>query len=73
MKIATNLLKATDSSNTEAYYDSIVDSINHYAEVYAINTALRVVHFLSQISHESGFKIVEEKGSYSPEKMREVF
>lgn len=73
MKITTALLKAADSSNTDAYYDSIVDSMNHYAEVYAINTALRIAHFLSQIGHESGFKIIEEKGDYKPERMREVF
>jgi len=73
MKITTALLKAADSSNTDAYYDSIVDSMNHYAEVYTINTALRIAHFLSQIGHESGFKIIEEKGDYKPERMREVF
>ncbi len=73
MKITTALLKAADSSNTDAYYDSIVDPMNHYAEVYAINTALRIAHFLSQIGHESGFKIIEEKGDYKPERMREVF
>jgi predicted chitinase len=73
MKITTTLLKAADSSNANAYYDSIVDTMNHYAEVYAINTTLRIAHFLSQIGHESGFKIIEENGSYSPERMRAVF
>jgi hypothetical protein len=63
MKITTALLKAADSSNMDAYYDSIVDTMNHYAEVYAINIALRIAHFLSQIGHESGFKIIEENGS----------
>lgn len=73
MKITTALLKAADSSNTDDYYDSIVDIMNEYAEVYAVNTKLRVAHFLSQIGHESGFKIIEEKGKYSAKRMREVF
>ncbi len=73
MKITTALLKAADSSNTDTYYDSIVEIMNHYAEIYAINTELRIAHFLSQIAHESGFKIVEENGSYSPQRMREIF
>lgn len=73
MKITTALLKAADSSNEDEYYDSIVERMNHYAGIYAINTALRIAHFLSQIGHESGFKIVEENGKYSPERMREVF
>jgi predicted chitinase len=73
MKITTALLKAADSSHTDAYYDSIVDSMDDYAQVYAINTPLRIAHFLSQIGHESGFKVIEENGSYSPKRMREVF
>jgi len=32
-----------------------------------------VAHFLSQIGHESKFKIVEENGSYNAKRMREVF
>jgi predicted chitinase len=73
MKITTTLLKAADSTNTDKYYDSIVEMMNQYAEAYAINTALRVAHFLSQIGHESGFRIVEENGNYSAERMRKIF
>jgi predicted chitinase len=47
--------------------------MNRYAAAYAINNALRVAHFLSQIGHESGFRIVEENGSYNARRMREVF
>ncbi|HJY84134.1 MAG TPA: lytic enzyme [Candidatus Binatia bacterium] len=73
MKITTALLKAADSTNSDEYYGSIVKMMNQYAEAYAINTALRVAHFLSQIGHESGFRVVEENGNYSAKRMREVF
>lgn len=73
MNITTALLKAAEPTNPDAYYDSIADIMTQYAEVYAINTALRVAHFLSQIGHESKFKIVEENGNYNAKRMREVF
>lgn len=73
MKMTTALLKAADSTNKDAYYDSIVEMMNEYAEAYAIDTALRVAHFLSQIGHESGFRIVEENGNYSAARMRKIF
>jgi len=73
MKITTASLKAADSTNKDSYYDSIVEMMNRYAEAYAINTALRVAHFLSQIGHESGFKIVQENGNYSAARMRKIF
>jgi predicted chitinase len=73
MKITTALLKAADSTNTDEYYDSILEMMNQYSEAYEINTPLRVAHFLSQIGHESKFKIVEENGNYSAKRMREFF
>ena len=73
MKITTALLKAADSTNTDEYYNSIVDMMNQYAEAYEINTPLRVAYFLSQIGHESQFKLVEENGNYRATRMREVF
>jgi len=73
MKITTALLKAADSTNTDEYYDSILEMMNQYSEAYEINTPLRVAHFLSQIGHESKFKIVEESGNYSAKRMREFF
>ena len=73
MKITTALLKAADSTNTDEYYDSILEMMNQYCEAYEINTPLRVAHFLSQIGHESKFKIVEENGNYSAKRMREFF
>ncbi len=72
-KITTALLRASDSSNTNEYYDSLIEIMNQYAQVYAINTPLRIAHFLAQIGHESGFKIIEENGNYTAKRMREIF
>jgi predicted chitinase len=72
-KITVALLKAADSTNSDEYYTSLVDSLNQYAEIYEVNTPLRVAHFLSQIAVESGFKLVEENGNYSAARMREIF
>jgi predicted chitinase len=71
--ITTALLRAAEPTNTDAYYDSILDAMNQYADLYAINTPLRVAHFLSQIGHESQFKIIEENGAYSAKRMRQIF
>ncbi len=73
MTITRELLSAADATNSDDYYDSIVPAMNEYAAVYAITTPLRIAHFLSQIGTESGFKIVEEDGSYSGPRMRQVF
>jgi predicted chitinase len=73
MAITREMLKAAEAGNTDAYYDSIVGAMNDYATAYAITTPLRIAHFLSQIAHESAFKVVEEKGSFSAKRMHEVF
>ncbi len=72
-KITLAMLKAADKSNTDEYYKGILDAMNEYAETYEVNTPLRIAHFLAQIGHESGFRVIEENGSYSAKRMREVF
>ena len=72
MKITTALLKAADSTNTDEYYDSIVDMMNQYTEAYEMTTS-HEWRIFSQIGHESKFKIVEESGNYRAKRMREVF
>ena len=40
---------------------------------YGINTPLRIAHFLTQISHESGLKPISENLNYSSERLRQIF
>lgn len=71
--ITVSLLKVAESSNSEEYYNSIVNSLNLYAAAYSVNNPLRIAHFLAQFGLESHFKISEENGSYSAKRMREIF
>jgi predicted chitinase len=72
-RISVELLLAAEPANSAAYYETIVDAINAYASAYQVDTPLRIAHFLAQIGHESRFTPVEENGSYSPKRMREIF
>jgi predicted chitinase len=71
--ITIAILKAAEPGNSDKYYQSILDGMNKYAEAYKINSKLRVAHFLAQIAHESGLKVVEESGNYSAERMHQIF
>lgn len=71
--ITTAVLRAAEGSNSESYYNGIVDIMNTYAKAYEINTPKRVAHFLAQIAHESQLKSVEENGAYSAKRMRQIF
>jgi predicted chitinase len=71
--VTAELLLAADASNSLEYYRSIAASLDGFAGAYAINTATRLAHFLAQIGHESSFRAIEENGSYSARRMRELF
>ena len=71
--ITLEALKAADPSNDDIYYRSILPGMQTYATAYAVNTGLRIAHFLSQIGHESSFKAVVEGGIYSAPRMKEIF
>jgi len=47
--------------------------LNKYAGIYKIYDKREIAHFLSQIGHESQFRVIEENLSYNPKRMREVF
>jgi len=55
--------------------DSVLTEIPEVAEKFAINTPLRMAHFLAQVAHESGdFKIKRESLNYSkPERIAAVW
>jgi putative chitinase len=54
--------------------DSVISQIPEVAEKFKINTSLRLAHFLSQCSHESGgFKVVKENLNYSADGLKKIF
>lgn len=54
--------------------DSVIRQIPETAEKFKINTPLRLAHFLSQCSHESGgFKLTQENLNYSAKGLMETF
>lgn len=42
-------------------------------EKYQINTPLRIAHFMAQIEHESGLKVLSENLNYSQEGLLKIF
>ncbi len=71
--ITTSLIDAADSSNTADYVASLAPALDALAKAYAIDTPLRVAHFLAQIGHESSFKVKAENGNFTAARMRAVF
>lgn len=54
--------------------DTVIAEIPLIGEKYAINTPLRLAHFLAQAGHESGgFKAVKENLNYSAEGLHKIF
>ncbi|PLZ04033.1 hypothetical protein CY652_03435 [Burkholderia sp. WAC0059] len=71
--ITLEMLLAVDSSNSRAYYERILPSLNKYAKIYEVNRPRRIAHFLSQVAHESHFRTYEEGLVFSLKNMRETF
>ena len=52
----------------------VIDSIPEVASKFAINTPLRVAHFLAQCGHESGgFRVTQENLNYSAKGLNGIF
>lgn len=71
--ITRTMLKAARPNIADDYCESILPFLNKYARLYKIDTPLRIAHLLSQVGHESGFKIRQEDLDYNPRRMREMF
>jgi len=71
--ITLKMLKTASLSITEDYAEAILPHLNRYAISYKIDTPLLIANFLSQVGHESGFRVRSENLSYSAKRMREVF
>jgi len=53
---------------------TVIAQIPEVGEKFAINTPLRLAHFLSQCGHESGgFKVVKENLNYRAKGLRSIF
>lgn len=71
--ITLEMLKKAKSSVGEEYYNSVLPYLNKYARIYKVDTPLVLAHFLSQVGHESGFKVTSEDLNFSAGRMRAVF
>lgn len=67
------LLTIAEPSNSAGYYRPVIQVLNRSAACYAVNTPLRLAHFLAQVGHESSFRPADENGALSARRMRETF
>lgn len=55
------------------YIAKILPYLNEYAKLYDINNTCRVSHFLSQVGHESCFKITEENLNFTLDRAKKIW
>lgn len=63
----------TAHKGSSIYYRELLPYVNEYAAKYRVSSKVRIAHFLSQIGHESGFKVRNESLKYSVSRMRSIF
>lgn len=71
--ITLAMLQIISPRHDNTYYKKVLPYLNKYADVYNVNTPIRIAHFLAQTGHESGFVVKSENGGYSARRMREMF
>ena len=73
LRVTIEMLRAVGARGDDKYLNGIALHINRLAHMYGVNDKHRMCHFLSQIGHESRFRIVEENLNYSETNMKKVF
>ncbi|MCE0828746.1 hypothetical protein LVQ78_22330 [Buttiauxella sp. A2-C2_NF] len=71
--ITLEMVLAANLGQDKVQCERILSYINNYARTYNVTDKKEIAHFLSQVGHESQFRIVEENLSFSPKRMREMY
>jgi len=69
-RITLEMLRAVNPAGAEANHQSILPYLNKYAVTYKLDQPRAIAHFLSQIAHESGLRVIEESLRFSPRQMK---
>lgn len=72
-RITLEMLKAANPAGAEVHHLKILPYLNKYAIAYGLYQPKAIAHFLSQVAHESGFKVVEEGLRYSARQMKSTY
>lgn len=72
-KITFEMVLAANLGLDAEQCKKVLPYLNKYANNYGMSNKKEIAHFLSQIGHESGFKITEENLNYSAKGMRKTF
>ncbi|WP_454846742.1 hypothetical protein [Pseudomonas farris] len=71
--ITLEMLRAANPDGAEEHHRNILPYLNKYALAYKLEEPKAIAHFLSQIGHESGFRIIEEGLRYSARQMKKTY
>lgn len=72
--ITFGMLKIASPNLSNEYINDILHYFNKYAKAYEVNSPYRIAHFLSQVGHESGFKIIEENlSAYTNKRLKQIY
>ena len=72
-KITIEMLLAANLGVNTQQCLKVLPYMNKYSKIYDISDNKEIAHFLSQIGHESKFRIIEEDLVYKPKRMREIY
>ncbi|CAI8841391.1 hypothetical protein [Pseudomonas serboccidentalis] len=71
--ITLEMLRAANPAGAEAHHLNILPYLNKYATAYKLEQPKAIAHFLSQVGHESQFRIIEEGLNYSARQMKKTY